>query len=117
MVLVPSISSPPPTARVPEDFPELSASGDFFSFLLNRLPNERGGDTIHLYPNHNKTVTVIGHDFLYNSSAQIEKLSGRLEFEQRWKLFGLFNSIDRTPLPQYSMINFYYLRRPDCFKS
>jgi hypothetical protein len=32
--------------------------GNFFSFLLNRLPNERGGDTIHLYSNHNKTVTV-----------------------------------------------------------
>src|SRR5919106_1384463 len=57
VVLEPSISSPPPTVRVPEDFPELSASGNFFSFLLNRLPNERGGDTVHLYPNHNKTLS------------------------------------------------------------
>jgi hypothetical protein len=43
--------------RVSEELFELFVSNDFFSFRLNRLPNE-GGDTILLYPNHNKTVTV-----------------------------------------------------------
>jgi hypothetical protein len=78
VVLEPSISSPPPTVRVPEDFPELPVSSDLFSFLLNRLPNERGGDTIHLYPNHNKTVTVEGYPAsFYYAVVQIQETAIR----------------------------------------